>query len=175
MDAPKLNAITDVDALRALLAEQSALVAEQIVEIGKRDAFIAWGVSLISRLSPYEEQARMNCMALSNAWRHAAAVLLIIAVAGCSSAPVDCGGKVRPHNLGADALRILEKARAAATSFCAEPAAGCDFTVSKTAKGWAVAATRRFAVDGKCGSGPGDDIIFVYDEAGTLVREIYGI
>jgi hypothetical protein len=136
---------------------------------------IALGVSLISRPSRYKEQARMNCMTLKNARRYAAAVLLILAAAGCSSTPVDCGGKVRPQNLGADALRILEKARAASTSFCAEPASGCDFTVSKTANGWAVAATRRFAVNGKCGSGPGDDIIFAYDEAGTLVREIYGI
>lgn len=117
----------------------------------------------------------MDCLALNVAQRYAAAVLLILAAAGCSSAPVECGGKVRPQNLGADALRILEKARAASTSFCTEPASGCDFTVSKTAKGWAVAATRRFAVGGKCGSGPGDDIIFVYDEAGTQVREIHGI
>lgn len=117
----------------------------------------------------------MDCLVLSVAQRYATAVLLILAAAGCSSAPVDCGGKVRPQNLGADALRILDKAKAASTSSCTEPASGCDFTVSKTAKGWAVAATRRFAVNGKCGSGPGDDIIFVFDEDGMLVREIYGI
>lgn len=116
----------------------------------------------------------MDCLVLNDARRYAAAIFLVAGVTGCSSATVDCGGQVHPENLGADALRIVEKAKADSKAFCSESDSGCDFTVAKTAQGWSVAATRIFAVDGKCASRIGDERFFSYDESGTLLRVIEG-
>ena len=117
----------------------------------------------------------MNNPILSSARRYAAAVLCIALMAGCTSAPVECGGKVRPEKLGPDALRILEKAKADSRAFCSESKSGCDFVVYRTPRGWAVAATKMIVEDGACVSRIGDDRYFSYDQSGTLLKVINGI
>jgi hypothetical protein len=112
----------------------------------------------------------MDCPALNDFRRCAVAFLLAAAAVSCSSKAVHCGGRVYPVEAGADALGVVRKAEADSKEFCAESGAGCDFTVAKTKKGWSVAATRTFAVDGKCASRIGDEKIYSYDESGILVR-----
>ena len=110
-----------------------------------------------------------------NARLYAATALLLAVHAGCTSAPVECGGNVRPEDLGPDALRILEKARADSRAFCSESTSGCDLVVYKTPRGWAVAATKMMVEDGKCVTRFGDDRYFSYDASGTLLKVINGI
>ena len=117
----------------------------------------------------------MNHSTPSSARRYAAAVLGIALLAGCTSAPVECGGQVRPEKLGPDASRILEKARVDSRAFCSESTSGCDFVVYRTPRGWAVAATKRMVEDGKCVTRFGDDRYFSYDASGTLLKVINGI
>ncbi|WP_240099344.1 hypothetical protein [Thermomonas flagellata] len=117
----------------------------------------------------------MDYLALNSFWRCAVVFLLAAAVVGCSSTTVRCGGRVYPEKASADALSVVKKTEVDSKEFCAESGGGCDFTVAKTKQGWSVAATRTFAVDGKCASRIGDEKIYIYDESGVLVRAIDGM
>ncbi len=124
---------------------------------------------------PMMECAPMDNSTLTDARPYAAAVLGIALMAGCTSAPAECGGQVRPEKLGPDASRILERARADSRAFCSESTSGCDFVVYRTPQGWAVAATKMMVEDGKCVTRFGDDRYFSYDASGTLLKVINGI
>jgi hypothetical protein len=117
----------------------------------------------------------MACHTLNQVWRYAFALLLVAATSGCSSEAMHCGGRIYPDHAGADALDLVKKAERDSKAFCAVSGAGCDFTVARTNQGWSVAATRTFAVDGKCASRIGDEKFYRYDEAGTLIRVVSGI
>jgi len=108
-------------------------------------------------------------------WQFGIVSLLAAATVSCSSTTAQCGGRVFPDGVDAEALEIAEKAVVASKSFCAESDAGCDFTVAKTSQGWSVAVTRMYAVDGKCASRIGDEKFYAYDASGTLISVIDGM
>lgn len=117
----------------------------------------------------------MDCQVLNSVRHFALALLLMVVVTGCTSKTVLCGGQVYPDNISADAMRVVKKAEVDSRVFCAGSNAGCDFTIAKTNQGWSVAATRTFAVDGKCASRLGDEKFYYYDGAGALIRVVQGI
>jgi hypothetical protein len=112
---------------------------------------------------------------MTSFWRFAFWLLLLAALGGCSSEKIDCGGKISPDVINADALKIVKKAEIDSKAFCKGSDAGCTFTVAKTDQNWSVSATRVFAVDGKCVSRIGDEKFYKYDESGVLMRVIDGI
>jgi len=102
-------------------------------------------------------------------------VLIAAGLSGCSQAEVSCGGDIQPRNASSEALELVSKAKSDAAAFCSEHGMGCDFSVGRTRKGWSVAVTRTFAVDGKCVSRVGDEKFFVYDAQGALIEVIEGM
>lgn len=102
-------------------------------------------------------------------------LLFALVLGGCGYEHVQCGGSVSPKNMVGGDRAILEKVKRDSKSYCLRGNGGCDFQLTKTDRGWSVAAIRLVEHDGKCLYGPGDQKFYIYDEAGSLLRVIGGV
>lgn len=98
-----------------------------------------------------------------------------LSLVSCGSGDLRCGGVVYPSDVSTDALKIVEKSKVNSREFCSHSDYGCNFTVAKIDGGWSVAVVRVLVVRGRCASRIGDDIFFIYNDSGVLVKTLNGV
>lgn len=102
-------------------------------------------------------------------------VISLVALVGCGSPPVQCGGRVSPERLSDEARVILEKVKVESVSYCAGDQVGCDFNVRKRPSGWTVGVFRSRGHEGTCFFQPGAHRVYVLDDEGVVVDVLGGI